>query len=783
VQLVQWRQAAEEQLLALALDALGPVVTRLARMYAMYQGLAEEVRLVAATYNSELQAWMLTAKQARAEIENEFQNTVNRIVFGMLGSLETWVQNTLYNPAVSGAAEVVRRLEPELRAIRDISLALRAATGPVRKNFSVRPPRRLANDPRSRGLALANVALVYLDSCIRIIAVLEESGPQWSTAKAALLNDVDEFAKGLQRNALQALTTRVNAIMGSVDALSGRLAADPRVPVLIGLLQELAALRATTQSDAIADVRWRLRALLRMSSLPRCVLDAPSPAAIDVAACLREWPVYEKVMKELNGVVQQLWAGARPLVLLANEIATASWIVTLQNNGAAVSVFGADFFLHLKVIGSAFVPLAAIGPNPTPADLQVIAAAFNDGALVKSLRTVIAKLDVSKLLRNLEGAAIAEAERQIRLLAAKFVPAKVSTSYDFEKSIVREYCGIFLPGTQGAVCDVPGAGSANEARLVLKTSMEADLLEGTSLFALDGEVRNFRINIFNFMELPIASIHFRADTQSGFRMDPPEFCTPNMNKGPLVFIKQLMALLGGDSGFFMMPLPRGVRAGFYFGVPIIQAGGMTIQNFGIEAALMLPFEDRSAEVSFAVASREAPMLISVGIWGGGGFFEMVMAMDRVISISASFEFGLVGAFKLAVIKGQGRVTVGLYYRQAASGTILEGFFYAGGSATVLGIVSICADLTVRVREENGGASGEGRFGVSVGAGPFKWTLRYSVTHSQSGGGGGGVRSNGQLLRIAPAGSLADGPVTSTFEDSAELLSTEAWDAYRAAYEE
>jgi hypothetical protein len=782
VQLVQWRQAAEEQLLALALDALGPVVTRLAQMYAMYQGLADELRLVAATYNAELKAWMLAAKEARAKIDDEFRNTVNQIVFGMLGTLETWVQDTLYNPAVAGAAEMVRRLEPDLRAIRDISLALRAANGPVSKIFSARPARAAA-DPRSRGLALANVALVYLETCIRIIAVLENSGPQWSVAAAALREDVDAFAKGLQRNALEALTTRVNAIMGSVDALAAKLAADPRVPVVIGLLQELAALRPPTPADAITEVRWRLQTLLRMSSLPRCVLDAPSPAAIDAAACLREWPAYEKVMKELNGVVQQLWVGARPLVVLAKDIATASWIDGLQTNGAAVSVFGAEFFVQLKAIGAAFAPIAAIGPNPTPADLQLIAAAFNDGTMVKSLRTVIAKLDVSKLLRNLEGAAIAEAERQIRLLAAKFVPAKVSTSYDFEKSIVREYCGIFLPGTQGAICDDPGAGSANEARLVLKTSMEADLLEGTSLFTLDGEVRNFRINILNFMELPIASIHFRADTQNGFRMDPPEFCTPNMDKGPLVFIKQLMALLGGDSGFFMMPLPRGVRAGFYFGVPIIQAGGMTIQNFGIEAALMLPFEDRSAEVSFAVASREAPMLISVGIWGGGGFFEMVMAMDRVISISASFEFGLVGAFELPAITGQGRVTVGLYYRQAAGGTILEGFFYAGGSATVLSIVSICADLTVRVREENGGATGEGRFGVSVGAGPFKWTLRYSVSHSQHGGSGGGSRSNGRPLRIAAAGSLADEPVYSTFNDSDALLSAAAWDAYRAAFEE
>jgi hypothetical protein len=116
---------------------------------------------------------------------------------------------------------------------------------------------------------------------------------------------------------------------------------------------------------------------------------------------------------------------------------------------------------------------------------------------------------------------------------------------------------------------------------------------------------------------------------------------------------------------------------------------------------------------------------------------MSLAGDRLVSVDTSFEYGLYGDFNLLdVVKGSGRITIGIHYNQSGTSVLLEGFFFAGGRASVIGIITIDAHLYVGLgyaaQKSQGGVAGHGDFSVTVGFWPAEWSFSYSVDYGQSG---------------------------------------------------
>jgi len=759
-----WANARLDEIAMQLLSSITPVAARLQDIVMVRLGWMIDIEETLRKHQAEAKAWVKAVDEAAKRLEAQMDSYARDQVLDLLIKVENWAATTVYDPTIAGAAAVARELEPQLRAVRDLAMALR--DGQARR-------KALGASNEIGALAFANAALAFLQSARLMANRLREHGPSWDAPAKALDDSVTNFAIAMA-DPLEPVFTGLLDAGQAWEALRSKLQAD-EAPALRAMLEELDPGKALPGGDR-DKFEQALRIAIEWGAMPRCVRSAAASGSVELSACLDDWPLYQLLLDQARSVVVATWGGLLPVLRLAQELPGRPEFVSLEASAVARSAFGDDFFKGLRAISADASVLVALDPTLPPRDLPTIASAFGTNTALSRFGELVRRLDGAQVLRNLQASAIAEAEQMLRELARRFVPARINTRYEFDRDITREYCGVFIPGVGSATC----TGDKTNAHLRVVTSMQADLLEGTSSFNLDGEISSFQINIFGLMTLPVEAVRFRADAK-GFRMDPPRFCAPNLDGSPLAFLQTLMGLMGGKSGFFLRPMPNGVRAGYRFASNVVQSGGMTIQNFTIEAALVLPFDDRSAEVSFAVSSRDAPMLISVGIWGGGGFFEVVMAMDRIISIAASFEYGLVAAFDLAgVVRGQGRITVGLYYRQSASGTILEGFFYAGGEATVLGIVSICADLTVRLTyvKDKGGASGNGRFGVKIGAGPFSWTLRYSVGYDQPGEARsaalGGPTSAGLPLRTRAA--------SSTVEPSSDLLDASTWAEYLASFE-
>lgn len=751
------------------LASCSALLVRAAHLYEAYMALADQLRAAISRY-----PLLVVALEAKiADSRNALRtllDTSRPIWMARVGKFEQVLLAPFQHSAHPFAAVLLRRIEPDLRAVRDL---YKSVTD------------HLGTNSQPDGLVLANLAAEFMRHAVNALAVGEDyinsrevsiDARTWLQARLGeVTSEVDGIADDIRSKVLVALTPQVVALKQAAKDLADAIRTDTALgkPRVVEFLDSIVALGAqpaafARQPNVAATVRDELDRLLQAAGLPACAFQGGP------AQCVADWGLYDNLFAAVLKVTRAIWSGLKPVLGKIHGVTDSSspWWPAFRDSSIAKAAFGPNFAGDLARLDQQLGAIVAVPDTLDFANLVTLISEVPD--LNDPLRKITSQISATQVLKNLQTSVLDLARDKLVELAARFVPAKISTSYTLERDIDKQYAGIFLPGVGSAICNVKC--SPDTAHLRIVTLIDADLLEGTSKFALEGELTSFSVNILDLIKLPVGRVKFHASTSDGFHLDQPEFCIPSLDGGPLEFLESLMELIGGGGGFFLQPLPNGIRAGFGFHRHIIQAGGMTIQNFGFEVAMMLPFDDRAAEVSCSVARRNKPMLISIGPYGGGGFFEMVMAMDRLVSISASFEYGLVGAFKLAMVEGTGRITLGLYYRQSGSGTTLEGFFYAGGEATILSIVSITAELVVRLVYENGSARGEGRFGVSIGCGPFAWTLRYSVSHSQGGGGGGT-----QNTRTLAAPAVRDTP-GEAYGDDDSLLDAEIWCRYLEAFE-
>ena len=137
--------------------------------------------------------------------------------------------------------------------------------------------------------------------------------------------------------------------------------------------------------------------------------------------------------------------------------------------------------------------------------------------------------------------------------------------------------------------------------------------------------------------------------------------------GALAFVDTIRRLLPAD-GFSDPPAitvtPEGIQAGFSLGIPTVGVGVFSLQNLSLSAALSLPFVGKPAGLRFALSSREHPFLVTVTLFGGGGFFALGVSAAGVEEIEASIEFGGNISLNLGVASGGVYVMAGVYFKMS-----------------------------------------------------------------------------------------------------------------------
>jgi hypothetical protein len=159
---------------------------------------------------------------------------------------------------------------------------------------------------------------------------------------------------------------------------------------------------------------------------------------------------------------------------------------------------------------------------------------------------------------------------------------------------------------------------------------------------------------------------------------------------------------------------EGITASFSIGLPTISVGMFSLQNISLGAGLEIPFIGKPLAAKFNFCERENPFILTVSLFGGGGFFNIVLTPGGIALMEAAFEFGGALSLNLGVASGGVSVMAGIYYKKDGDVTSLEGYFRVDGCMEVLGLISISVTFYMGLTyQSNGKVYGQAEVKVKV----------------------------------------------------------------------
>jgi DNA-binding beta-propeller fold protein YncE len=270
-----------------------------------------------------------------------------------------------------------------------------------------------------------------------------------------------------------------------------------------------------------------------------------------------------------------------------------------------------------------------------------------------------------------------------------------------------------------------------------------------------GALSNFAINFLNVVRVNFQQLKFVAEHNKKLDIIA-DLAKPNGVEflGALSFLNEIQKYIPFD-GFSDPPSldvsPRGVDVGYSLGLPPLAVGVFALQNVTLGANLYLPFIGEPARLRFNFAERHSPFQVTVSMFSGGGFFALDMALDRVIGLEASLEFGGSISINLGVASGGVYVMAGIYFKLAENSQTgkneaeLSGYLRCGGALKVLGLICISVEFYMALTYETatGKVRGQASLKVKVSIAFFSKSVTLKVERSF--GGSSGDPTFGQLV--------------------------------------
>jgi len=377
---------------------------------------------------------------------------------------------------------------------------------------------------------------------------------------------------------------------------------------------------------------------------------------------------------------------------------------------------------------------------------------------------------VQTLLADLEGNKLPAAQADLAALPAQIgtLPADLSTLLHDVGSLLQG--GVPLPQlTNNNVPSVPDLPSVPKAvdttftwspkikefgpfkpgdKLLTVSANVHVPLDGTApSFKIQGVLGKFVLDLFNVIKISFEGLSFTA--VSGQKVDVVAGNVKVSFEGPLAFVNDLTKIIPG-SGFSDPPFldvePDHIAAGFTLDIPSFGVGIFSLQNISLGATVTIPFIGvEPARLRFNFCTRDSPFLLTIALFGGGGFFGIGVGLDGLDLMEAAFEFGGNFSLDIGVASGGVYVMAGIYFKvekgppppaPAGDSTTLTGFVRMGGGLEVLGLVSISIEFYMGLTYEKVGSTskvyGDASLTVEVSVLFFSASVSLSV-HREFGG--------------------------------------------------
>jgi hypothetical protein len=250
----------------------------------------------------------------------------------------------------------------------------------------------------------------------------------------------------------------------------------------------------------------------------------------------------------------------------------------------------------------------------------------------------------------------------------------------------------------------------NGSLFSIKSIVDKPLNGGPPAFRLEGKLTDFTINLLPGLEL--VALHFRSLTFTAVKDEKPDV-TVDLNKfefkGILAFVNRLLEVIPLD-GFSDPPelavTSEGINLGYSLGIPSVGVGIFSMQNISLSAGVFLPLlTGKQLNFHFAFCTRQQPFILTVSLFGGGGFFGIDIGISGVTMVEAALEFGASAAINLGVASGSASMMGGFYFQKAGAGFELTGYFRASGSLSVLGIITVSLEFYLALTYTSKGGGG------------------------------------------------------------------------------
>jgi hypothetical protein len=405
---------------------------------------------------------------------------------------------------------------------------------------------------------------------------------------------------------------------------------------------------------------------------------------------------------------------------------------------------------------------------------------------------------------------VTEREQALKITSTRAEsPHRVITEVDWHPPL--QAAPVFGPGLallaplSGAACDI-------HAEIVTNLDNPDE-----SSFRIDGEMRNFVVNLFGgtkagepddaftFVRVPFQRFTFRAGTMVAETMEP--VLGDVTFHGPLSFLSTLadyMALVPGTGGNSVAALGEsgshpatgpyldvtatGIEAGIGVAIPEIGVGVMTLSNLSLAAGLRLPFDGSRVTLTFSFSSRDNPFSLTIWGLGGGGFASMTLSIDGVEGMEFSLEFGAaIGISIGGLASGKVELKAGINFKietvtdetgQDIQQCTLTAYVRLHGSVDILGLIEVSLTFYVGLSfiTNTGNLAGEATLTIEIDLVVFSESVELTVRKEIAGpGSSSGVAASSARADAAP---LALEPPRVTWSD---LVTQTDWEQYCTSF--
>jgi hypothetical protein len=486
------------------------------------------------------------------------------------------------------------------------------------------------------------------------------------------------------------------------------------------------------------------------------------------------YPLLDTAVVHLPGAEQIVGAGSTPLMAPSVSISD-----NYLSNGFPTGV--AEVYLAVKQNGPGLnFPVNLVGGMAAP-NFGVSGLARDLGPVGGTLSKLLAgKFDPSDFFANLSGTAgkllgaisiidiiktidpdEQAANDQAPQISSNFVypgdddtqpPTAIDTKLNWNPTAVPDPAGFFVPTAQGM---------PNPTNLLVTAEIYTPISNpAQTTYTIHGELTNFQLVLFGTAApyIGITFTSFTFDSKTGAKTSVQPNIQTVTFMGPLTFIQDLSQLLSSLGGPSIDLTATGIQASYTLALPDISVGIFSLTNLSLGAGVNIPFDGTPVRVNFDLCTQDNPFLLTIYVFGGGGFFGLAIGADGIEEIQVELEFGAAISINLGVASGGVSIMAGIYFSLQTvphEQVQLTGFLRADGNLSVLGIIQVSMEFYLAFTYLDPGQC-YGTATVSLCISVLFFSISVSATMTKTFGGG-------------------------SDPDFADAISQTDWDTYCAAF--